>query len=112
MIITVLVLSISVAYALLAPKIYKVEAKILPPSPSDVEQLEAVQGAYQITGQGLYNRFLTNLQSLTLRRQFYKENNLLEILDRDQTQKANSEKVFEKFNKLLKIKAPHKGESS
>gem|GEM_PF-304174 len=133
LIITVLVLSISVAYALLAPKIYKVEAKILPPSSSDMEQLQSVQGAYQITGrfrpglhparsrlqsvqgayqitgQELYNHFLTNLQSLTLRRQFYKKNNLLEILDSDQTQKANSEKVFEKFNKLLKINTPRKG---
>lgn len=110
--ITIISVLAAVAYALLTPHVYKAEVFILPPFAADVEKLNIhglnlTDKTGKISAVDLYAEALKNLQSLSLRRVFFDEHNLLDLLQADGGEGVSGQKAFkvfvESFQDKLKV---------
>lgn len=113
--ITLLSTALAVAYVLLAPRLYKVEAFVLPPLSSDIDQLafsvirRDVEGAViaEVNGvavEDVYGQALTNLQSRSVRRLFFDEHNLFDLLRDQGDEDVGAQKVFTRdFHQRLTV---------
>jgi len=105
-----LILSITLAFvsaalllAAVLPRIYRTEIIVLPPFAKDAEQL-TIPNFYEITVENLYGKFVQNLQSIDLRKKFFKTNKLYAALQRGKSKKQDEPIVFNKqFHKLLNV---------
>ena len=105
----------SVAYALLAPHVYKAEALLLPPKAKDVQTLnvqgmqgvqgvQGVQGMQGVTAAGAFAAFKNNLSSRSLQKKFIDEQGLMDILAPDKTPETRDIEILESFAKMIIIK--------
>jgi chain length determinant protein (polysaccharide antigen chain regulator) len=95
---------LAVSIAMLLPRLYRSEIVVLPPFAKDVEQL-TVPDFYVITVENLYGKFIQNLQSITLQKQFFETNNLYAALRSKNSQGKDEYEVFYKqFHNLLNVK--------
>jgi len=95
---------VSVSIALLLPRLYRSEIVVLPPFAKDAEQL-TVPDFYTITVENLYGKFIQNLQSIRLQKQFFETNNLYAALRSKNDQGKDEYDVFhKKFHNLLNVK--------
>jgi chain length determinant protein (polysaccharide antigen chain regulator) len=102
-----------VGYILLVKPVYEVETYFLPPTDQDIEELsvESVKGSRYDT-EKIYNFFLQNLQSRDFRKNFFKEENLMEFFTEGSIS-ANSNRIFEKkFNQMLDLEKIEDNRSS
>mgnify|MGYP000601432096 FL=1 len=104
----------SVAYALLAPQIYKAEALLLPPNVKDVKSrsvwlvngvkgeqvMQRVQG---MSVAGVFAAFKNNLSSRSLQKKFIDQYGLMNILAPDRTPETRDIEILEGFSKMIKI---------
>ncbi len=107
-VITLTCTALAVAYALLAPRVYRAEAFLLPPQLGDIEQLNiyaVTSGKVSVVSvQDVYGQTLKNLQSLSVRRLFFDEHDLLESLRGQVGEDAGAQKVFTKaFHERLTV---------
>ncbi|MDA3785369.1 MAG: Wzz/FepE/Etk N-terminal domain-containing protein [Deltaproteobacteria bacterium] len=126
-VITLTCTALAVAYALVAPRVYRAEAFLLPPQVGDIEQLNISTVSSNVdhldiskmtSGIGrsgnskvnavsvedVYGQTLKNLQSLSVRRLFFDEHNLLESLRGQGGEDAGAQKVFaEAFHERLTV---------
>jgi chain length determinant protein (polysaccharide antigen chain regulator) len=101
--ITLTCTALAVAYALLAPRVYRAEASILPPRLSDVEQLNIPQ-FNGVSEKDVYGEALKNLRSVSVRRHFFDEHALLESLKGQIGENAGAQKVFARaFHQRLTV---------
>ncbi len=102
--VTIIVFLSAVAYSLLAPRVYQTKAILLPPLSSDVAKL-SVWPKYKITGNKLYAKFMRNIGSVGLRKQFFEQNDLFSALTKDNDSHLSHGSVFQhQFQKLITIK--------
>lgn len=101
--IVIFVTLLSVSIALLLPRLYRSEIVVLPPFAKDAEQL-TVPDFYTITVENLYGKFIQNLQSISLQKQFFETNNLYAALRSKNNQGKDEYEVFhKKFHNLLNV---------
>ncbi|MEK0363751.1 LPS O-antigen chain length determinant protein WzzB [Pseudomonas sp. CBC3] len=118
--VTIAVTACAAAYAYLARPIYEAHATVLPPLLSDITAYNAGRNvpAYRadrdnsteglqktFSTEDVYAVFTRNLNSLSLRRAFFKDVYLPSFLD---GQSAADDRLWTSFNDLLSIKAPDK----
>lgn len=99
----------------MAPRVYKVEAFILPPLSSDIDQLtfsvirRDVEGVVvaevnAVAVEDVYGQALTNLQSRSVRRLFFDEHGLLDSLRGQGGEDPEAQKVFSRdFHQRLTV---------
>jgi chain length determinant protein (polysaccharide antigen chain regulator) len=116
MLVTVVVTALAVAYALLAPRVYKTEAILLPPSESDVEKLNVTTGTpvdSQLIVGKVYAGMIVNLKSASLRKKFFQDNGLLVHLADRKNDDVSEERIFEEeFDEKLGVRALDKKETN
>ena len=105
--ITTLTTSLGIAYALLATPIYKAETFFLPPLQQDVQSLK-LQNMQNITPDFVYQRFLQNLQSRSLQKQFYEMNNLQDFYAQGKPVQSESQLFLKAFHEKLTLNLPKK----
>lgn len=89
--------------------LYQSTAFFLPPQKQDVQLLNPKVHGVSNNAENVYKRFLTNMQSRSLRFEFFEQQNLLTVYSTDPA--ASSYKVFDKeFNQALKVSLPKKGQ--
>ncbi len=89
-------------YLLVATPRYEAEVVLLPPEPHHVEALN-IKGINQVTSSQLYDIFVRNLRSHSLRRRFFDENGLFSVLG--DANSGSEQRVFEeRFSELLKVR--------
>jgi len=81
-------------YALLTPLVYRAEAWLLPPSEKNVQGY---------TPEKVYDLFIRNLKSRSLRRHFFNEHKLADRLAPDRKPSADFNRIFDGFNKSLSV---------
>jgi chain length determinant protein (polysaccharide antigen chain regulator) len=108
---TALITSLGVAYALLATPVYKAETFFLPPLQQDVQSLK-LQNMQNITTDSVYQRFLQNIQSRSLKMEFYKTNGLRDFYAQNQPVKSESELFTKAFNEKLALNIPKSKQDS
>lgn len=114
----------SISYVLLAPRVYKAEAYILPPKQSDIEQLNVsvlssredkrsgIIELSSMTPDDVYNETLKDLQSLSVRRLFFDNYKLIDLLTSKKTGNFTDQKVFVKaFHQKLTVSRGKKDKS-
>ncbi|WP_373031361.1 Wzz/FepE/Etk N-terminal domain-containing protein [Sulfurovum sp.] len=113
--VTVLVTALAVAYALLAPRVYKSEAILLPPTVSDVEKLNGTTGTRvdsQLLVGKVYAGMIVNLKSASLQKKFFQDNDLLTHLRDKKNADVSEERIFKKFfNEKLSVQPLDKKET-
>lgn len=101
--ITLVVTGFAIAYALLATPIYEAKVFIQPPSQNDVAQLNFGRGGNSglamISVKDVYEIYLRNLQSESLRREFYR-NVYLPSLPPDE-RKGSQDEQYIRFQEVL-----------
>lgn len=95
----------AVIYSLLLPPVYQSDLFIFPPNDQNVQGLNILENTDKdnslYTPAKVYKYFLRNLQSRSIRLEFFKMNNLIKELSNNGTD-VNNNKIFEeKFNQLL-----------
>ena len=110
LIITAIVTILGIGFAFSKTPIYQSTAHFLPPQKQDIQLINPnVSGVSYSTSQ-VYQRFITNLQSRSLRYQFFEEQGLLEHYSAGKAVESVF-KVFDKnFNEALKVSIPKKGQ--
>lgn len=94
---------LAASIAMLLPPVYRSEIVVLPPFAKDAELL-TVPNFYEITAVNLYAKFIQNLQSINLQKQFFETYNLYTVLCPDNNQGLDEQEVFYKqFHKLLNV---------
>lgn len=88
-------------YLLIAKPVYKSEIYFLPPLEKDVQSLnmqnmQNMQNNTRYSTDAVYQQFLQNLQSRSLRKQFFVQNNLYELLA-DEKDNLDVNLVFQKY---------------
>jgi len=98
--ITLLCTIIALAYALTASPVYQAEAYIVSPNERDIEGLNLSKEKY--SPEQIFQKYLKNFRSLSLRRQYFEQNDLLNLLVKDKETDINIDKIFEdSFNQQL-----------
>lgn len=111
-IVTLLSALIACSYAFFAPQIFKAEVYILPPLTNRVEPLN-IADINKTTVNVVYAEAVKNLQSLSLRRRFFDEHNLIKYLKTEKNTDASTELIFsEGFNELLQIRQGKKDKAA
>jgi chain length determinant protein (polysaccharide antigen chain regulator) len=100
-----------ISVAIFSTPVYKAETFFLPPLERDVEVLK-YGNLQNLSAEAVYQRFLTNLQSRDLRRDFYQSNKIEAYLSENKPV-SKPKALFEGgFNKLLALNIPKKGDAS
>lgn len=99
---TLIFVTIALAYALAAPKVYKVEAFLLPPYAKDLAQLH-IHDISDVSVGEAYAEAIKNLRSLSVRYQFFKENKLFDSLAGRGSDIDEQEVFIELFYDILKV---------
>ncbi|MCW8932688.1 MAG: Wzz/FepE/Etk N-terminal domain-containing protein [Gammaproteobacteria bacterium] len=114
----------SIIAVLLMQRSWQAEIRFMPPKLKDIHGLN-VQGLanqdgeeqgykeVQYTQASVYNKFFTNYQSISQRRHFFNQNELIKYYqsepDEDKIVRAKSmERAFKEFNNSLKLRLPKK----
>jgi len=119
--VSLMVALIAFAYVLMVKPIYKAEIFFLPPLAQDIQELNFqgiqdmdVASIARVSPEKVYQEFQKNLQSKSLRREFYEKPK-----NYDWFQKANNldnsdvQQTFEdKFDEKLKVKVPKTGSAN
>jgi len=93
----------AVGFAFLSPKVYLAEAILLPPLAKDIEPLK-ISNVYATTVEQVYTEMIQNLESTAFRKQFFKENKLLDYFVAIEGQNISEELIFrEKFSEVLQV---------
>ena len=101
--ITLTCTALAVAYALLAPRVFRAEAFVLPPLQADIEQLN-VPDVYGASVEDVYGETVNNLQSRAVRRLFFDEHGLLDLPRGRDGEDAGAQKVFSRdFHQRLTV---------
>lgn len=112
LLVTFLVTGAAAAYAFLSKPIYEARVAVLPPSLSNVAGFNLGRtkevGLEPFKVQDVYGVFTRNLQADETRRLFF-EGVYLPSLDESE-RKAPRDRLYESFNKVLRIKAPDKSQ--
>ncbi|MGE6821310.1 LPS O-antigen chain length determinant protein WzzB [Pseudomonas soli] len=102
---TLIVLGGAMAYALLATPVYEVKAVVLPPAKSEIAVLNEGRGGESgldlYTSKDVYEVYLRSLQSESLRREFFREDYLSSLSEKDR--EASQDALYERFNKMLTV---------
>ncbi len=92
----------ALTYAFSAPSIYKADIFLLPPLEKNVQGLNRLElNIQEHSPESVYNLFVKNLHSRSLRRRLFEEQNLVEHLAPNND--PSTQDIFEKFNKALTI---------
>jgi len=107
----------AVIYALLLPPVYKAETTFLPPSESDIQALNNIQGVQGVQGvsvDSVYTMFKRNLSARAPRKSVFEKMGLLDIFAPERDEKTNVVAIFDGFNKSLSVSVPKpkKGEDA
>jgi len=90
------------AYALLTPSVYKAEAFLVPPTEAELQGLR--MGNSPAVVSEVYNLFIKNLESHSLRKQYFDEYKLANRLAPNQVSQESAIKIFERaFNNALSV---------
>lgn len=106
--VTVLATGLAVAYAMLAPSIYKAEAIFLPPAASDIQALNinnihADQTRQDVSVAEVYALFKQNLQAMEVRKTIFKEMDLLDQLAPGKGQNINADTIFDNLTRMYPL---------
>jgi chain length determinant protein (polysaccharide antigen chain regulator) len=100
--VTLAVTLAALTYAFSAPSIYKADIFLLPPLEKNVQGLNRLElNIQEHSPESVYNLFVRNLHSRSLRRRLFEEQNLVEHLAPNND--SSTQDIFEKFNKALTI---------
>jgi LPS O-antigen subunit length determinant protein (WzzB/FepE family) len=89
-------------YAIQAPPVYQAEAYLLPPEQRDIEGINITGKKY--SPMEVYQHYIKNFTSLSIRRQFFEESNLLSLLADNNGVDINPNGIFKnKFSDQLSI---------
>lgn len=107
---TLMVGGAAVAYALLATPVYEAKAYVQPPSQNDIAHLNYGRGENSelevLTVKDVYDVYLRNLQSESLRRRFFQDV-YLPALTAEERQGSQDE-LYEELGKVLKVTVANK----
>jgi chain length determinant protein (polysaccharide antigen chain regulator) len=109
-VVTALTLSVAIAYALISAPVYEARAYVLPPTQNDIEDFNLGRSEssdlkpYSV--KNVYNTFINNLQSESLRRNFFNEIYLPSLSDSDRQKSQDS--LYRQFLKDISIVQPVK----
>ncbi len=99
------VMFLVIGYLAMAKRYYRAEAILLPPKLADIQELNTL--AYKFTPETIYNSYLINLKSYSLRKNYFDQRNLLEKLGaKKQNEYTEDEKnaiFYNEFNSRIKI---------
>jgi len=100
--VTLAVTLVALAYTFFAPSFYEADIFLLPPPAKNVQGLNRPElNIQEHSSESVYNLFVRNLHSRTLRRRLFEEQNLVERLAPNSDSTAQD--IFEKFNEVLTI---------
>lgn len=109
-IITAIVTLLGVIVSFAMTPIYQSTAHFLPPQKQDIQLINPnVSGVSYSTNQ-VYQRFITNLQSRSLRYRFFEEQGLLEHYAAGKAVESVFKVFDQNFNEALKVSIPKKGQ--
>ncbi len=107
---TMIVTMGAIVYALTAPFVYRAEVVFLPPTASDIQELN-FQGVHEIdtdkiqrvSVETVYSVFRENLSSRAPRQAVFKKMNLIKQFAPQRTDEKHDEAIFEDFNKGFSV---------
>ena len=115
----VFVTCIGLIYAFAAKRIYEVETILLPPSFEDVQPLNVLNNTTaipnKVSSSNVFSKFLENANSRKLRKEFFDEFELLEMLSEEADPILTTKNIndnFEGFSKALIVKLDKKTNSA
>ena len=99
------VMFLVIGYLAMAKRYYRAEAILLPPKLADIQELNKLANIF--TPETIYNSYLINLKSYSLRKNYFDERNLLKKLrprkQKEYTEKEKNSIFFNEFNDRIKI---------
>lgn len=102
---TLAVTVISVAYALLSKPVYEAKVFVQPPTQNDIAQLNYGRGGNSelsmLNVRDVYNIYLRNLQSESLRREFFRNVYLPSLAEDERT--GSQDELYSKFQEVLSL---------
>ncbi|MHC6224571.1 LPS O-antigen chain length determinant protein WzzB [Pseudomonas sp. X10] len=102
---TAIVTAGSVAYALLATPIYEAKVVVLPPTQNGIAQLNYGRGGdsglNMLSVKSVYDIYLRNLESDSLRREFFRKIYLPSLPEEER--QGSQDELFGRFNKALSV---------
>ncbi|MCT8166638.1 MULTISPECIES: Wzz/FepE/Etk N-terminal domain-containing protein [unclassified Pseudomonas] len=100
-----IVTAAAVAYALLATPIYSAKVFVQPPSQNDIAQLNfgrgGTSGMAMLTVKDVYDIYLRNLQSESLRREFFRKFYLPSLTEEER--QGSQDELYAEFQKVLSL---------
>ena len=97
---------VALIYAIQATPVYEAKAYLLPPEQKDLEGINIRETKYSPLG--IYQNYIRKLRSISIRRKFFEENNLVSQLVGNDDADMNSDNVFNnEFNNKLHIEIIH-----
>jgi len=106
--ITAVITFIGVGYALLTPSTYEAKVAILPPSISDIAELQkfdVLESSQKQTQSQIFTEFLSILRSNQLRKKFLQEEGVMESLF---TEEMSQHKALVKLDGMIQLEVPKK----
>ncbi|MCO7634498.1 Wzz/FepE/Etk N-terminal domain-containing protein [Pseudomonas guariconensis] len=102
---TAIVTVIAIAYALLAKPVYEAKAFVQPPTQNDIAQLNFGRGGTSglniLTVKDVYDIYLRNLQSESLRREFFRSIYLPSLTEKERT--GSQDELYSRFQEVLAL---------
>lgn len=107
---TLLVLFVAIAYAFFATPIYQVKIFVQPPTQNDIAHLNYGRGGQSgldmITVKDVYNVYVRNLQSESLRRDFFHKVYMPSLSAEERV--GSQDNLYGRMNRLLVVAIPNK----